>query len=164
MSGEPIPAWIKELNAEEEKEEQVRRQFQLAQSLIRSKAPEIWEGFIRELGIQVKYCSLLSSVRNPRMDDVSQTNPPEKAYKITMYGSGPFGNIRTTTVRLKMDRGIPYIECLCDAEDMGKDYKISFRVNPIGEVELVINGEATPQMAAEHVVKLMATNINKLLG
>jgi hypothetical protein len=164
MAGELVPAWIKELNAEEEKEERARREFQLAQSLIRSKVPEIWEDFIRELTIQVNACKLLSSVRNPRLDDVSQSNPPEKAYKVTMYGSGPFGKVRATTVRLKTDGAMPYIECLCDAIEDEKDYKINFRVNPVGEVELIISGGATPQMAAEHVVRSMATGINKLLG
>lgn len=159
-----IPAWIRELRAQEESDERSRRELKMAESLIRSEAPKIFEQFSQPLANQVEACKLLSKVRNVQFEDFRKANPPDNAFKITMIENTPFGNILATVVRLRRDSTLPHIECLREAEDHGRDYKIDFRVNPLGEVVLVAGGgDATPEMAAEYVVKAMIRDVNKPL-
>jgi hypothetical protein len=157
-----IPAWIRDLKAQEENQERNRREYRMAESLIRSETPKLWDKFVHQLAYQIEACKQLSSVRNQRFDDFRQENPPDEACKVTISGNTPFGDLLTTTVRLKMGSMVPYIDCLRDAEDHGKDYRIHFRVNVLREVVLVTpNGDATPDKAAEYVVKTMIRDVNK---
>lgn len=152
-----IPEWIKEINARSEEKARSIREIALAESLLRAKVPVAWEEFIREFRIQREGCNTLREVSTTTFDDVSQTNPPDKAFKLSIFGSSPFGPLLSTAVRLKVEHGHPHIECL--REDNEKDFKIFFHLTPLGEVLFLTDRESTAQMAAEYVVKKMIRDL-----
>jgi hypothetical protein len=156
-----IPEWIKERKAQQEKKELERRSIIMSESLMRAEAPSLWDEFIRELAIQCEGCKTLSEILRATLDNVSQTDPPDKAFKFTIYGSKPFGPLLSTVVRVKLEFSRPYIECLREAEDHGRDYKIFFHVDLLGRACFMTPyGQSTPKMAAEYVVKDMIRDLD----
>ena len=152
-----IPEWIKDINEKTEERKRSSREIAIAESLVRVEAPGVWDEFIRELRIQCEGCKTLCEVGKVTLDDVSQSNPPDKAFKLSIFGSGPFGSLLSIIVRLKLEHCHPHIECL--REDREKDFKILFRVDLLNKVCLVTNCESTPRMAAECVVKSMIRDL-----
>jgi hypothetical protein len=158
MDDAMAPAWIRELKAKQLEGIRSQRETALAESLIFSEAPKQWEEFIRELRIQVEGCRCLLGFGACFLHDISQKNPPEKIYRALINGRGPFASVSFTDVhfrQLKPDP--PYIECLRDSFNHGKDYPILFRVTLSGGVCLLLptGDQVDPEKAAEYVVSSM---------
>ena len=155
-----IPEWIKDRKARQEKESLRRQSVVMAESLVRADLPAVWDEFVRELAIQVDACKLLAEVSSVKLEGVSQANDPEKAHKFTIYGSGMAGPLLYTIIRLKLEYSRPYIECLRDAEDHGKDYKIFFHLDKMGRTCFMADRELSPRMAAEYVAERMIHDLD----
>ena len=165
MNDMMTPAWIKELKTKLEGQQRSQRGKAMAESLIRAEAPRLWEEFVRELEIQVKSCGSLPGFGACALHDISQTNPPEKVYRASLNGSGPYPNSAFTDVHFRIPEfDLPYIDCLRDALDHGKDFMIPIRVYGMGEVKLILpDGSAVnPKSAAEYVVKSMVRDMGLL--
>jgi hypothetical protein len=157
-----IPTWIKELKSKHLDEIRSRREQTIAESLIISESAKLWEHLIRELRIQVEACQILPGFGVCSVHDISQRNPSEKAYRALINGRGPYASCRFTDVHLRQEEpDIPYVECLCDALDHGRDFKLPFRVNPSGAVCLLLpTGDlADAESAAEYVVRSMVLDM-----
>ena len=152
-----IPEWIKEIKGKSEEKARSSRENAIAESLIHAEVPGIWDEFIREFLIQSEGCKTLGEVGTVTVEDVSQINAPDKAFKLSIFGSGPFGPLLSTTVRLRLEGVRPHIECL--REDPEKDFKVLAYVGRLGKVCFMTDRESTPKMAAEYVIKKMIRDL-----